>query len=197
MAAITNTVVPAYELDHIYIVDSGDDNAERRMLLEGIVTQVTICSDGNVSFRFRLAGANTATDVSLSQLYYDTEAYRATGKKMEMFFSTVSDLLTLLGIPSSLYETFKANSNASQLLLPKGVFINSSLMVEEVDFPETWEFTRTVTVSVSESGARTLEVSDWKHDAKFFGKEIFSDREEALRDHKVKVLRLTGEEDEV
>lgn len=197
MDYITNTTIPVYDLDHIYIVDTNDDNAERRMLLEAMVNQVTIASDGTVSFLFKLAGETGATDITASDVYYDMEAYRATGKKTEAIYSTVSNLLNLLGISPDYYETFKATPNSSQLLLPKGYIINDMLMVEELSFPASWEFTRSITSSLGESGNHIVEVSGWSHNAKFHGKEVFATREDALKDHKIKLLRLNGVEENV
>lgn len=199
MSQIENKNIPTFDIDHIYIVDRDDDNAKRRMLLEAFVKKVSISKDGVVQFHFQLAGETGTIESDLLKIYYDVATYRAEDKVVKQTYELISDLLNELGIPATLYETFKAHINSSQFLIPKGFIINDNSMIEPIDFPESWDFERTLQVSEN-NGVKTASFSDWSHNANFKGKpieEIYLTREEALKDHQIKVLRLTGKEDEV
>lgn len=196
MVQITNKNIPVYQLDHFYVADNNNKNAERTMLSEAVVSKVIIMSGGAAEFYFSLAGVQAPIDVDELVLYYDIEGYRADGQKTVASYKLVSAVLEELGITSDLYDTIKINPNSSMLLKPKGFFINDTTQVEEVDFPGTWVFERTVTKVINE-GVAEVEVSPWKHDANFYGKEIYPTREAALKNHKIKLLRLNGQEDEV
>lgn len=198
MATIKNQNIPVYDIDHIYVVDTGDDNAERKMLAEAIVETVTITEDGRVSFKFKVAGEQSAFSPDEMVIYYDIAAYRATDKKTECAYKMISELLNELGVSSELYNTFKANPNAYQYLVPSGYIITDDTMVAAIDFPSTWEFTRTeITVEPEEPDDVSTIQTIWKHNANFFNRQVFPTREEALKDHKIKICRLDGTEDEV
>lgn len=201
MPQIENKNIPSFELDHVYIVDRDDDNAERKRLREAFVKEVTLTSAGTAKFMFQLAQlsgeTSTTTDSDLLTIYYDTATFKATNTVVTAIYALISDLLTQLGVPRDVYEFFKANANASQFIVPKGYIINDNIMVEAVDFPASWKFERTLVVNDA-NGTKTATFGPWKHNANFYGKtEIFATREEALKNHKIKVLRLTGDEDQI
>lgn len=195
MAKIDNRTTGTYDLSHVYIADRDDDNAERKMLKEAEVQKVTINSLGEATFQFKVAGESGLIDASDDKmaLYLNIEAYRASSKRVGATYKTIAELLADLGIDSSLFESFKSNPNATPVLVPKGFFINDKTMVEEVSFPENWEFTRTV-VKDSETDQETTV---WKHNAGWAEKTVYTTRETALENHKIKLLRLNGVEDEV
>ena len=195
MAQIENKTTGTYDLSHIYVADRDDDNAERKMLKEAQVNKVTINSLGEATFQFKVAGESVLIDASNEAmvLYWDTAAYRASSQKVETTFKIISELLLELGIAPELFSSFKSNPNATPILIPQGFFINDKTMVEEVTFPENWEFTRTV-VTDEETGTETTV---WKHNADFSEKIVYETREQALENHKLKLLRLDGTEDEV
>lgn len=195
MAKIDNRTTGTYDLSHVYIADRDDDNAERKMLKEAEVQKVTINSLGEATFQFKVAGESGLIDASDDKmaLYLNIEAYRASSKRVGATYKTIAELLADLGIDSSLFESFKSNPNATPVLVPKGFFINDKTMVEEVSFPENWEFTRTV-VKDSETDQETTV---WKHNASWAEKTVYATREKALENHKIKLLRLNGVEDEV
>lgn len=195
MAKIDNRTTGTYDLSHVYIADRDDDNAERKMLKEAEVQKVTINSLGEATFQFKVAGESGLIDASddKMELYLNIEAYRASSKRVGATYKTIAELLADLGIDSSLFESFKSNPNATPVLVPKGFFINDKTMVEEVSFPENWEFTRTV-VKDSETDQET---TIWKHNAGWAEKTVYATRETALENHKIKLLRLNGVEDEV
>lgn len=199
MNQIENKNIPTFDIDHIYIVDRDDDNAKRRMLLEAFVKKVSISKEGGVRFHFQLAGESGTIESDLLKIYYDVATYRSKDQVVKQSYELISELLNKLGIPSTLYDCFKANINSSQFLIPKGFIINDTFMVEPIDFPESWDFERSMQVNEN-NGVKSVTFSDWTHNANFNGKpieEIYPTREEALKDHQIKVLRLTGKEDEV
>lgn len=199
MSQIENKNIPVFDIDHIYVVDRDDDNAMRRMLREAFVKKVSISYDGTVAFHFQLAGESSAIESDLLKIYYDAATYRSKDQVVKQSYGLISELLNRLGIPPALYDHFKANINSSRYLIPKGFIINDDLLVEPVDFPETWDFERTMQVDEN-NGVKTVAFSEWSHNANFNGKpveEIYPTREEALKNHQIKVLRLTGKEDEV
>lgn len=195
MAKIENKTTGTYDLAHVYIADRDDDNAERKMLKEAQVNKVTINSLGEATFQFKVAGESSLVDANDDKLilYFDTDAYRASGKRVDTTYKTIPELLADLGISASLFESFKSNPNATPVLVPQGFFINDKTMVEEVTFPENWEFTRTI-VKDSETDKETAV---WKHNANWAEKTVYATREQALENHKLKLLRLDGTEDEV
>ncbi|PWB10494.1 MULTISPECIES: hypothetical protein [Bacteroidales] len=199
MSQIENKNTPTFDIDHIYIVDRDDDNAKRRMLLEAFVKKVSISKEGTVKFYFQLAGESGTIESDLLKIYYDVATYRSEDKVVKQTYQLISELLNELGIPSVLFDCFKAHITSSQFLIPKGFIINDNLMIEPIDFPESWDFERSMQISEN-NGVKTVSFSDWTHNANFKGKpieEIYPTREEALKDHQIKVLRLTGKEDEV
>lgn len=195
MAKIDNRTTGTYDLSHVYIADRDDDNAERKMLKEAEVQKVTINSLGEATFQFKVAGESCLIDASDDKmaLYLNIEAYRASSKRVGATYKTIAELLAGLGIDSSLFESFKSNPNATPVLVPKGFFINDKTMVEEVSFPENWEFTRTV----AKDSETDQEITVWKHNAAWAEKTVYATREAALENHKIKLLRLNGVEDEV
>lgn len=191
--AIENHNIPTFNLNHVYVVDKDDDNAERRMLQEAIVKKVSITNKGNVSFTFQIAGSTTPEDSDSLTIYYDVNAYKSHGTVVSQTYTTVSTLLHQLGIQDARFSIIKPTITSTPLIIPKGYIINDKTLVEAVDFPNPWNFERVISTSGSIS-------ETWTHNANFNGladSEIYATREEALQGHKVKILRLNGTEDEV
>lgn len=198
MAKIANKVVPTYDIDHIYVVDSDDDNVIRKMLKEAIIASVTITSSGAVSYKFQVAGENNLMPADNLAVYYDTNAYRASERTVECRYINISKLLVSLGIPETLFYTTKANSNATPHLTPTGYIINDQMMVEAVTFPESWTFTRVFKTVPAEHPEATERFETWEHNANFNGHTtIYLTRADAMKNHKIKILRLDGSESEV
>ena len=190
MAKILNKVYPWFKLSHTYIVDIGEDNAERRMLYEGIVTRIDVSSDGTMSFFFTLSEDVTKERASGElKIYEDANAYKLGKTAEESYMNNVAGLINVIAINPNIFYIY-TELTGEQYVAPRGFFINDNTMVEEIDFPETLSFTRTV----DETG----NISGWTSNANFEGltdSEIYPSREEALKNHKTIIKRFSGKED--
>lgn len=103
--------------------------------------------------------------------------------------NNVAGLINAIAINPNIFYIY-TELTGEQYVAPRGFFINDNTIVEEIDFPETLSFTRTM----DETGS----ISGWTSNANFEGltdSEIYPSREEALKNHKTIIKRFSGKED--
>lgn len=197
MANIYNRNIPAYDLDHVYVADCGDDNIHRHMLREAMVSQVIIDTDGIPHFYFDVADKDAPMASSeMEGVYYNTDSYKNNGIEVDLKYKLTTGILASLGVTSDVYDIVKANPNASQLIVAKGFVVNDDDMVEPVEFPSRWIFTKKVVETTDSSGIVSSAVI-WEHNANFNGKHVFATRGDAFDGHKIKLMKLDGTVEEV
>ena len=192
MAKILNKTNPWFKVSQIYIVDVDEDNAERRMLYEGIITRIDVSSDGSMSFYFTLSNDVTKEKASSElKIYEDANAYKI-GKTAETsYMNNVAGLFNVIGVNQKICYLY-IEPGGEQYVAPRGFFINYDTMVEGIDFPDTLSFTRTV----DEAG----NPSTWTSNANFEGlaeSDIYASREDALKNHRTIIKRFGGKEDTI
>lgn len=192
MAKILNKTNPWFKLSQIYIVDVGEDNAERRMLYEGVVTRIDVSSDGTMSFYFTLSEDVTKERASGElTIYEDANAYKLDKTAEKLYRNNVAGLINAIDLNANIFYIY-TESSGEQYVAPRGFFVNEDTMVEAIDFPDTLSFTRTVDetgrVSVWTSNANFAELTD---------DDIYPSREEALKNHRTIIKRFGGKEDSI
>lgn len=180
---IQNRYINTPDLNHIYIVDTADDNIERRMLREAVVAKVTVSEEGVLNFEYSVAGKSNLMKVQPANTFYSVEEYKSNTFPKARFLQ-INQLLELLGIP----DYFMDVSRAYFTISPKGYYISEGSIVAPLDFPKKWEFTREITLT--ETGG--ISLSAWRHNAPWHDQDIYLAREDALKNHKLSIQRLSG-----
>lgn len=202
MNTIQNKNIPVLDLEHTYVVDKGDDNAERHMLQEAFVNQVAIeCDKAEVTFSLWLADGSKDVNPENVTIYYDVDSYRATGKSLVQPYDQILNLLKQMGVPEMVLEAVKGQTTSGYYIQPTGYIIDENLMIQRIDFPDKWVFKRKLKKETdADNKVTSITITDWEHNANFNGKalnELYATRADALKNHKIRVQRLTGDEEEV
>lgn len=183
---------PWYSLIETFVADINDDNAEVRMLYEAVVSKVEIDSEGEITYYVKVANDDLKEyKTNDLDLYYNSADYRAGQIVQDAFISSL-DILERLGVSSKTLGVEHVTTG-EKYVVPRGFFINDHTLVEAVDFPATFTFTREIKLNDSNA----LVIGDWTHNANFNGKtdmEIYNTREEALENHRVKLKKFGGME---
>lgn len=182
MAVLKNKYARIYDLNTVYIVDKEDDNALRTMLSEAIINKVIISSNGSIKMIAKVANQSEPSDLESLTFFSSVNDYKLASLPEPKHY-LITQILDMLGVPSDSYTVTEDDNTVDAY----GYIINSSNMVEKCTFPDNWEFTRDITIS-----GQNCTLGTWEHNANFYDADVYPSIEEALANHKIQLLTMSG-----